>query len=265
MSLATVRTGVATLMLAAAAAAVAQDVTGAGATFPAPLYARWADAYNKATGARINYQSVGSGAGHQADSRQDRRLRRLGHAAHRRANWPRTAWFSSRPSSAAWCRWSTSRVSSPGQLKLTGMLLGDIYLGKITKWNDPALDGAESGRAAARRRHRRRAPGRRLGHDASSSPTTCPRSTSNGRPRSARARQSTGRRAPAARATKAWRRSCGRLPNSIGYVEYAYVKQNKMTYVAAEEQGRQLRRTRRPATSRPRPPVPTGPRPSTRC
>jgi phosphate transport system substrate-binding protein len=43
--------------------AVAQDVTGAGASFPAPVYAKWADAYNKATGARINYQSVGSGAG----------------------------------------------------------------------------------------------------------------------------------------------------------------------------------------------------------
>ena len=43
--------------------AVAQDVTGAGATFPAPMYAKWADAYNKATNVRINYQSVGSGAG----------------------------------------------------------------------------------------------------------------------------------------------------------------------------------------------------------
>ena len=43
--------------------ATAQEVTGAGATFPAPLYSKWADAYNKATGVRINYQSVGSGAG----------------------------------------------------------------------------------------------------------------------------------------------------------------------------------------------------------
>src|SRR4030095_329954 len=42
---------------------LAQEVTGAGATFPAPLYAKWADAYNKATGVRVNYQSVGSGAG----------------------------------------------------------------------------------------------------------------------------------------------------------------------------------------------------------
>ena len=47
----------------AAGAVLAQDVTGAGASFPAPIYAKWADAYNKATGARINYQSVGSGAG----------------------------------------------------------------------------------------------------------------------------------------------------------------------------------------------------------
>ena len=45
------------------ATSMAQDVTGAGATFPAPLYAKWADAYNKATNVRINYQSVGSGAG----------------------------------------------------------------------------------------------------------------------------------------------------------------------------------------------------------
>ena len=53
-------------VLAAAAAGVsAQDMTGAGATFPAPIYAKWADAYNKATGARLNYQSVGSGAGIQ--------------------------------------------------------------------------------------------------------------------------------------------------------------------------------------------------------
>jgi phosphate transport system substrate-binding protein len=42
---------------------MAQDITGAGATFPAPLYAKWASDYNKATGVRINYQSVGSGAG----------------------------------------------------------------------------------------------------------------------------------------------------------------------------------------------------------
>src|SRR6476469_8373879 len=53
--------GLATLSFAGIAAA--QDVTGAGASFPAPLYAKWAADYNKATNVRINYQSVGSGAG----------------------------------------------------------------------------------------------------------------------------------------------------------------------------------------------------------
>src|SRR6187431_3264170 len=60
-----------TLKLVAAAAMVAglstcagaQEITGAGASFPAPVYAKWADAYNKATGVRVNYQSLGSGAG----------------------------------------------------------------------------------------------------------------------------------------------------------------------------------------------------------
>ena len=49
--------------IAFASASFAQDVTGAGASFPAPLYAKWAADYNKATGVKINYQSVGSGAG----------------------------------------------------------------------------------------------------------------------------------------------------------------------------------------------------------
>ena len=53
------------LLAGACGWATAQDMTGAGATFPAPIYAKWADAYNKATGARLNYQSVGSGAGMQ--------------------------------------------------------------------------------------------------------------------------------------------------------------------------------------------------------
>ena len=46
-------------------AALAQDMTGAGSSFAAPIYSKWADAYNKLTGARLNYQSIGSGAGMQ--------------------------------------------------------------------------------------------------------------------------------------------------------------------------------------------------------
>ena len=61
MNLRTVAFGLAAVSFTGLAAA--QDVTGAGASFPAPLYAKWAADYNKATGVKINYQSVGSGAG----------------------------------------------------------------------------------------------------------------------------------------------------------------------------------------------------------
>src|ERR1700712_2678800 len=65
MNLSLIRASGLVLLAGLASLSQAQDVTGAGASFPAPLYAKWADAYNKVTGARINYQSVGSGAGIQ--------------------------------------------------------------------------------------------------------------------------------------------------------------------------------------------------------
>ena len=64
MQIASIRSlALAALAVAAVAGAQAQEATGAGASFPAPLYAKWAADYNKATGVKINYQSVGSGAG----------------------------------------------------------------------------------------------------------------------------------------------------------------------------------------------------------
>src|SRR5512133_3452711 len=57
------RIATAALTFAFAGLTAAEDITGAGATFPAPLYAKWAADYNKATGVKVNYQSVGSGAG----------------------------------------------------------------------------------------------------------------------------------------------------------------------------------------------------------
>ena len=64
---------------------------------------------------------------------------------------------------------------TPGQIKLTGQVLGDIYLGKITKWNDPALTALNPGVPLPDAAIAVGAPRRRLGHHASSSPTTCPR------------------------------------------------------------------------------------------
>ncbi|MDL2338143.1 MAG: phosphate ABC transporter substrate-binding protein PstS, partial [Pseudomonadota bacterium] len=123
---------------AASSASMAQDATGAGATFPAPLYAKWADAYNKATGAKVNYQSVGSGAGlKQIRSKtvdfgasdmplKDDELTKDG-----LVQFPTVI--------GGVVPVVNIKGIAPGQIKLTGPVLGDIYLGKITKWNDAAL------------------------------------------------------------------------------------------------------------------------------
>ncbi|MDH5538856.1 MAG: extracellular solute-binding protein, partial [Rhizobacter sp.] len=120
------------------ASAIAQDVTGAGASFPAPIYAKWADAYHKATGARINYQSIGSSAGiKQIGARtvdfgaSDAPLKDEELAGAGLFQFPMVI--------GGVVPVVNIKGIAPGQLKLTGQVLGDIYLGKITKWDDAAL------------------------------------------------------------------------------------------------------------------------------
>ena len=115
-------------LLAASTAVWAQDVTGAGATFPAPLYAKWAADYHKATGTKVNYQSVGSGAGlKQIDAKTvdfgasdmpytDEQL-----AAKGLVQFPTVI--------GGVVPVVNIKGIAPGQLKLTGQVLGDIYLG----------------------------------------------------------------------------------------------------------------------------------------
>lgn len=121
-----------------AVTASAQTVNGAGATFPAPLYSKWAEAYNKETGIRINYQSVGSGAGiRQIEGRtvtfgasdmplKDEKLKEL-----EAVQWPMVI--------GGVVPVINLKEVQPGQLRLTGSVIADIYLGKIKNWNDPAI------------------------------------------------------------------------------------------------------------------------------
>jgi len=113
-------------------------INGAGATFPAPLYSKWAEAYNKETGVKVNYQSVGSGAGiRQIEGRtvtfgasdmplKDDKLASLG-----ATQFP-TAIGGVVPV-------INLKEVKPGELKLTGTVIADIFLGKIKKWNDAAI------------------------------------------------------------------------------------------------------------------------------
>ena len=161
--------------------------------------------YNKLhPNVQINYQSIGSGGGIRQITSADGVLRR-----HRRADDARAAAGARRarsctspPCSAPSCR-STTFPGVTQELKFTGHVLADIFLGKITKWNDPAIAKLNRRRHAAGHRHRRRAPLRRLGHDLHLGRLPgegLARVEEEGR---RRRRPSSGRSASAARATRA--------------------------------------------------------------
>ena len=213
----------------ASGATFAQDITGAGATFPAPIYAKWADAYNKATGVRVNYQSVGSGAGIQQIRAKtvdfgasDMPLKDEDLAKDGLVQFPTVI--------GGVVPVVNIKGIAPGQIKLTGQLLGDIYLGKITHWNDAALVAANPGVPLpdAAISVVRRADG-----SGTTFIFTNYLSKVNAEWK-AKAGEGTAVNWPTGAGGKGNEGVSAfvqRLPNSIGYVEYAYAKQNKMAHV----------------------------------
>lgn len=211
-----------------ASSAFAQDVTGAGASFPAPVYAKWADAYNKATGARINYQSVGSGAGiKQINAKtvdfgaSDAPLKDDELAKSGLVQFPTVI--------GGVVPVVNIKGIAPGQLKLTGQVLGDIYLGKITKWNDAAVTALNPGVALP---DAAIAPVRRADGSGTSFNFTNYLSKVNAEWKT-KVGEGTAVNWPTGAGGKGNEGVSAfvqRLPNSIGYVEYAYAKQNKMAY-----------------------------------
>jgi phosphate transport system substrate-binding protein len=211
-----------------AALAGAQDVTGAGASFPAPLYAKWAADFNKATGAKVNYQSVGSGAGiRQIDAKtvdfgaSDAPLKDDELAKKGQVQFPMVV--------GGVVPVVNITGVQPGQLRLNGQVLGDIYLGKIAKWNDTAIKALNPSLnlpdAAI-------APVRRADGSGTSFIFTNYLSKVNAQWK-AKVGEGTAVNWPAGtggKGNEGVAAFVGRLPNSIGYVEYAYAKQNRMNY-----------------------------------
>lgn len=208
--------------------AFAQDVTGAGATFPAPLYAKWASDYNKATGVKINYQSVGSGAGiKQIEAKtvdfgatdmplKDEELKAKG-----LVQFPTVI--------GGVVPVINIKGISPGQLKLSGQVLGDIFLGKITKWDDAAIKALNPNLALPSDAI---SPVRRADGSGTSFIFTNYLSKVNAEWKS-KVGEGTAVNWPVGaggKGNEGVAAFVNRLPNSIGYVEYAYVKQNKMNF-----------------------------------
>ena len=116
-------------------AANAAEITGAGASFPAPIYAKWADAYQKATSNKVNYQSIGSSGGIKQITAKtvdfgasDMPLKQEELDQKGMAQFPTVI--------GGVVPVINLPGVQPGELRLTGSLLADIFLGKITKWND---------------------------------------------------------------------------------------------------------------------------------
>jgi phosphate transport system substrate-binding protein len=118
--------------------AQAQQITGAGSSFAAPIYSKWGEASSSATGVQLNYQAIGSGAGiNQINNRtvdfgaSDMPVKADQLAEHKLMQFPTVIGG------------VDIIVNLPGikpnELKLTGPILADIYLGNITKWNDKAI------------------------------------------------------------------------------------------------------------------------------
>jgi phosphate transport system substrate-binding protein len=223
-----VKTIVAAGLVAASTAALAADITGAGATFPFPIYSKWADAYKKETGNGLNYQSIGSGGGiKQIQAKTvtfgatDMPLKVEQLDKDGLVQWPMVM--------GAIVPVVNVEGIKPGELVFDGETLANIYLGKITKWDDPAIKKLN--------------PNAKLPSDAI---TVVRRSDGSGTTFNftnylskvsadwkSKVGEGTAVEWPTGVGAKGNEGVSGNISqtkNSIGYVEYAYAKQNKLTY-----------------------------------
>ena len=214
----------------ASTSAFAADITGAGATFPFPIYSKWADAYKKETGNGLNYQSIGSGAGIKqivaktvTFGATDAPLKVEQLEKEGLVQWPQVM--------GAIVPVVNLEGIKPGELVLTGEVLGDIYLGKVKTWNDPAIVKLNPKLALP-----------------SSAITVVRRSDGSGTTFvwtdylskvnaewKTKAGSGTAVEWPTGVGAKGNEGVAGNVSqtkNAIGYVEYAYAKQNKLTHAA---------------------------------
>lgn len=221
------------LVLAAVAAGIAgsaqaADITGAGATFPFPIYSKWAEAYKKETGIGLNYQSIGSGGGIRqikaktvAFGATDAPLKGEDLSKDGLIQFP-TVMGGVVPA-------VNIAGVEPGKLKLSGEIIAQIYLGDIKKWNDPKIAALNAGLALP---------------DANINPVY--RSDGSGTTFvftdylskvsadwKAKIGANTAVQWPVGiggKGNEGVSASVKQVANSIGYVEYAYAKQNKLSH-----------------------------------
>jgi phosphate transport system substrate-binding protein len=139
-----IRTCSLVVALSGAAVVQAADITGAGATFPYPIYSKWAEVYKAKTSVGLNYQSIGSGGGIKQIKAKtvdfgasDMPLKGEDLEKDGLVQFPAII--------GGVVPVVNLEGVAPGQMKMNGTVLADIYLGKIKKWNDPALVALNAG------------------------------------------------------------------------------------------------------------------------
>lgn len=205
----------------------AEVISGAGATFPYPIYSKWADAYMKHSGVGLNYQSIGSGGGiKQIEAKtvtfgaSDAPLSGQDLDANGLVQWPMVM-------GGIVPVVNLSGINS-GQLVLDGTTLANVFLGKITKWNDPAIANLNRGVAlpssAIAVVHRSDGSGTTFNFTYYLSAVSPTWKSEVGTEKSVEWPVGIG-----AKGNEGVAAGVQQTGNSIGYVEYAYAKQNGLT------------------------------------
>lgn len=132
------------MMLVLAASAAQADITGAGATFPYPIYAKWADAYKKSTGIALNYQSIGSGGGIKQITAKTVDFG-ASDMPMKGEDLDKAGLIQFPAIIGGVVPVYNIRGVDSGRLRLTGDVLAKIYLGQIRTWNDPAIAAINPG------------------------------------------------------------------------------------------------------------------------
>ncbi len=208
--------------------AQAAEISGAGATFPYPIYAKWAEAYKAKTGTAMNYQSIGSGGGiKQIQAKtvdfgaSDMPLKPEDLDKSGLLQFPMVM--------GGVVPVVNVKGVGPGQMKLTGALLADIYLGKITKWNDPKIAALNT---------ELKLPNQAIAvvyrSDGSGTTFIFSHYLSEISPEwKSKVGENTSLEWPTGiggKGNEGVAANASRTDGAIGYVEYAYAKQNKMAF-----------------------------------
>lgn len=211
--------------------ALAADITGAGATFPFPVYAKWAEAYKKETGTGLNYQSIGSSGGLK-QIRAKTVTFGASDAPVKGEELDKDGMIQFPAIIGGTVPVVNLEGFKPGELRVTGTVLAEVFMGKITKWNDAKLAALNPGKKLPDQPitvvHRADGSGTTFNFTDYLSAVSKDWADSVGKGAAVKwpAPTSVG-----GKGNEGVAANVNRVKGSVGYVEYAYVKKNNMTFL----------------------------------